>query len=268
MMYKSQHKYTIRCDGIVSRHSRNDADKKCHEVHHRFDESGDFLATESYCTCGVGARTVCLFAHMTASLCILYHRINNEELPKQCRRTSKYTKIIDLFYYKEAWQALKEDTNVNKKTAKRTRKRRSNKNEITNANSSSNSNNDNHNRNLNAMNSSTLQSIHVQSALNNINTNSSTVPSSNTTSSNTISLPIPSTLAPTAPPPISNIPHPVLSIQEPLFPIGTTSVPCTTHNTTNLSFNKPIPTMNTTTLPLLSSVGVVPQVVHPTIVFQ
>ena len=144
-MHKSEHGYTIKTDGIVSRHSRNDANKKSCKIYHGFDENGEFLETKSYCTCGVGHRTVCLCAHMTASLYILYHRLNNIPIPKQSARTSKYINIIDLFYYKEAWKALERDCDVNKAKRKRTRKSKSNKNQ--NHNASSSGNNHNHNSN-------------------------------------------------------------------------------------------------------------------------
>ena len=102
MMHKEKHAYTIRCDGVISRHSRNNANRRSYKVYHRFDANGDFLATKSYCTCGVGSRTVCLCAHMTASLYILYHRLRGIPIPEQTPRISKYTNITDLFYYKEA----------------------------------------------------------------------------------------------------------------------------------------------------------------------
>ena len=93
-MRHKNHPYTIRTDGIISRHTRNDANKLQYKVYHRFHESGDFLKTRSYCTCGVGKRTVCPCAHMVASLYVLYHRLHNKELPQQTEPTDTETQKV------------------------------------------------------------------------------------------------------------------------------------------------------------------------------
>ena len=93
MLRKSQHGCTIRResrDGIMSKHSRNDADEKSYKLHHRFDIEDDFPEAKSYCTCGVGHRMVCSSVHMTASSCTYYitDQIMNQFLPKQLKSLS------------------------------------------------------------------------------------------------------------------------------------------------------------------------------------
>ena len=96
---------TVRCDGIVSRHTRNNNNPKQYKIYFKFKQ--EFLKTETYCTCAVGRRTVGLCGHTTAALYILYHRLNNKEIPKVNKRTNKtVTDLIDLLYWKEAWTAI------------------------------------------------------------------------------------------------------------------------------------------------------------------
>lgn len=112
-MLHSKYPNSVRTVGIVSRHTRNDVSKTQYRVYHRFDPGGDFMKTESYCTCGVGKRTVCLCAHMCASLYVLYHQMNNKDIPSQCKLVDKHKKsMIDLYYWKGAWDAQPTDMNI------------------------------------------------------------------------------------------------------------------------------------------------------------
>eukprot|EP01084_Bolivina_argentea_P169433 293730_1 len=89
-MVHSDHPDTIRCDGIVSRHSRNDKGKKQYRVYHRFGM--ELSDTISYCTCKSGQRSVGMCSHMTVSLIILLYRIHNVGIPIINTRTEKYRK--------------------------------------------------------------------------------------------------------------------------------------------------------------------------------
>lgn len=165
-MRHANHPNSIRTDGIISRHSRNDVNKKAYRVYHRFSEDGDFLKTKSYCTCGVGMRTVCLCAHMCASLYVLWHRLNNKQIPPQHPRHDRNRKsMIDLYYYRNKWEEWRKQTlgsnnnnsnssNSNSNNSSRKRRRRSsrsNSNSNSNNNSSNNSSNNSNTNNNNNM---------------------------------------------------------------------------------------------------------------------
>ena len=93
---------TIKTMGIVSRHSRNDdSNVTRYQVYHRFDDDNNFSKTLSFCSCNVGMGTSSLCAHMTASLYILWHRLEGKEIPKQHPRTDRHmVDTIDLYYWK------------------------------------------------------------------------------------------------------------------------------------------------------------------------
>lgn len=100
---------SIRTDGIVSRHSRNDVDVTRYKVYHRFSADGDFMKTLSFCTCNVGMGTSSLCAHAVASLYMLRHVIDSKSIPRQHPRTdSHFDGMIDLFYWKWQWKALRD----------------------------------------------------------------------------------------------------------------------------------------------------------------
>ena len=108
MMHKDCSR-SFKVMGIVSRHSRNDDNNVTrYQVYHRFDDQGDFSKTLSFCTCNVGMGTSSLCAHQTASLYILYHRLEGKEIPKQHPRTDRHiTEMIDLYYWKEYRKRLR-----------------------------------------------------------------------------------------------------------------------------------------------------------------
>ena len=109
-MQHSDYPNSLRCVGIISRHSRNDASKSKYRVYHRFDPGGDIMKTQSYCTCGVGKRTVCLCAHMCASLYVLYHQMNGIEIPSRCKLVDKHRhNVLDLYYWKGVWETQPSD---------------------------------------------------------------------------------------------------------------------------------------------------------------
>ena len=109
-MVHHSHPNSVRCVGVISRHSRNDVSKTKYRVYHRFDTGGDIMKTQSYCSCGVGMRTVCLCAHMCASLYVLYHRMNNREIPSQCKLVDKHRgNMLDLYYWKGVWETQPSD---------------------------------------------------------------------------------------------------------------------------------------------------------------
>ena len=100
---------SLRTDGIVSRHSRNDVNKTQYRVYHRFMRSGLFEETLSFCSCAVGKRTVCLCAHMSASLYVLYHRMRGMDIPEHHPLTTKHmSSMIDLFHWKYEYKQLQE----------------------------------------------------------------------------------------------------------------------------------------------------------------
>merc|ERR1712232_1425036 len=82
----SSHPNIVQIVGMISRHSRNNPGSITqYKIYHHF--TNNFLETISYCSCDCGTRTAGLCSHMTASL----------------------GNMIDLYFYKDAWKALRGD---------------------------------------------------------------------------------------------------------------------------------------------------------------
>lgn len=106
----ANHPNVLQINGMISRHSRrNKGTITQYKIYHHF-QNNNFMDTISYCSCDCGSRTAGLCSHMTASLYILYHQMNNIPMPKINKRTTQHTQtMIDLYYYKNVWKALKSD---------------------------------------------------------------------------------------------------------------------------------------------------------------